>query len=139
MISCSTEKLSLSPLYDSFNNESNKKVVNLPAEFKNKSSELFYASELSNQVSSFPLFKNKLVNEEVNKLKYNIKDYIYAVQEYNLVGRENALNNIEKSYKKIQKLRKNLSADDNDVINRYLVRIKSNISQLEASKTAAAK
>lgn len=132
MISCTTEKVSLSPSLNDFPGINTKKIVNLPANFKNKSSELFYASELSNLVSSFPTFSNTTLNKEVNKLKFYIKDYVYALQEYNVTGRENALNNIEKSYKKIQNLRRFLNTDDNEVINRYLVRIKSNISQLKA-------
>lgn len=102
-----------------------------PKNLKEKNMELFYASELTNQVSSFPKFENDAVNKEVGNLKYNVKDYVYAIQEYNLVGRTKAFSNIEKSYKKLQKLRTYLNADDNETINRYLVRIKGNINQLE--------
>lgn len=129
-ISCSSEKISLSPMY----NTGPVKTVDLsriPRNVKEKNQELFYASELTNQVSSFPKFKNDAMNKEVGNLKYNVKDYVYAVQEYNLVGRRKALNNIEKSYKKIQKLRVYLNPDDNETINRYLVRVKGNISKLE--------
>lgn len=129
--SCSSEKLSLSPVYNSSGNTPQTKII--LAGSQNKSSELFYASELTNQMASFPTFSNTGINTEVTKLKYQVKEYVYAVQEYNLSARTKALTNIEKSYRKIQKLRPYLQSDENETINRYLVRIKSNISKLEAA------
>lgn len=134
--SCSTEKLSLSPISETLNN-SKAAPVNIntfPGKFTTKTGTDFYSAELSNQISTFPKFKNSALNAEVSKLKFYVKEYVYAVQAYNLVGQESAFYNIEKSYKKIQKLRKYLNTSEDEVINRYLVRIKSNISQLESLK-----
>lgn len=134
--SCSTEKLSLSPISQSIN-DSKAIPVNLntfPGTFTAKTGIEFYSAELSNQISTFPRFQNSALNAEVSKLKFNVKEYVYAVQSFNIVGQESALFNIEKSYRKIQQLRKYLSTPEDEVINRYLVRIKSNISQLESLK-----
>lgn len=132
-MSCSSEKITLSPVYESLS-EKNDTSKRFPDTFTDKTGQVFYASELSSHISTFPKFKNTSLNKEVSVLKYNIKEYIYAVQAYNLVGQETALNNIEKSYRKIQGLRRYLNKTDDEVINRYLVRIKSNISQLESLK-----
>ncbi len=133
--SCSTEKISVSPISENLNNSKSQININtFPGRFNNKTGTDFYSSELSNQISTFPKFENSALNQEVSQLKFYVKEYVYAVQAYNLVGQENSLFNIEKSYKKIQKLRKYLNTTDDEVINRYLVRIKSNISQLESLK-----
>ena len=83
-------------------------------------------------MSTFPKFKNSAVNDEVAVLKKYIKDYVYALQVYNIDEKAQALDRVERSYKKIQKLRNFLNSDDDNVINRYLVRIKSNIAKLES-------
>lgn len=135
LASCSTEKVNLSPVYDSYSTSANVSIQNYPERFSDKTSQNFYASELINQISTFPNFQNSGLDKEVTNLKYQVKQYVYALQEYNKNGRENALGKVEKSYKKIQKLRKFLNPDEDQVINRYLVRIKSNIAQLESMKT----
>ena len=94
---------------------------------------IVYSSEISNLITSFPKFKNDAVNEEVGKLKYYLKDYIGAMEAYNMNGLNTAQRNFEKSYKKLQKLRKYLNKDDDQVLNRYLVRIKTNMTFLESN------
>lgn len=132
LLSCSSENTALSPLQNSVNSAGSSPEVKNPAQnFQKKSGKIFYASELSSQMSTIPQFNNSALNQEVNNLKFHVKEYVYAVGSYNLVGQNRALAEVEKSYKKIQKLRRFLNPSDNEVINRYLVRIKSNISQLE--------
>ncbi|MDO5616968.1 MAG: hypothetical protein Q4G16_12300 [Cruoricaptor ignavus] len=135
-VSCSTEKVTLSPMYDglAFSNVNSGKAKISVNNLSEKTGQVFYASELTAHVSSFPKFGNTALNSEVTNLKFYVKEYVYAMQAHNLVGQEKALYNLEKSYKKIQKLRKYLSTEDDEVINRYLVRIKSNVGQLEALK-----
>lgn len=127
-ISCSTEKVM------PFDGDSISLTSLTPVNrnFKEQSDVIFYSSEITNLISTFPKLKNKAVNDEVNNLKIYIKDYIYASQEYNVNARNKASFGIEKSYKKIQKLRKYLDKDEDDIVNRYLVRIKGNITKLEA-------
>lgn len=139
LLSCSSEKVTLSPIYNSFSNETPQKPTRFPDRFNDKTGEVFYASELLSHISTFPKFQNTALNDEVIHLKHNIKEYVYAVQSYNLTKQEKSLYNIEKSYKKIQRLRKYLNKNDDEIINRYLVRIKSNISQLQTLKQDSAK
>lgn len=130
--SCSSEKVTLSPLYDSV--AVGKPVLGsgTSTQGKDRKKEIFYASELVNHLSTMPKFKNDALNREVGVLKYNVKEFVYAVEAYNITARERSLANIAKSYRKIQKMRTFLHPDENEVINRYLVRIKSNINNLEA-------
>lgn len=133
-LSCTSEKVTLSPVYDNLSGPNTPTIVNYPQRFDESSKHLFYASELSSQASSFPKFRNQAVNREVDVLKYNIKQYVYAVQEHNLLGQDSSLIKLQKSYRKIQKLRKSLPTEEDEVINRYLVRIKSNLEQIEATR-----
>ena len=128
--SCSSERVSLSPLYESITSEGTV-GANPRVNGRHSDTAVFYASELTTQVSNFPTFTNDALNREVDGLKYNVKDYVYAVEAYNTVRQEQAMTRIQKSYKNIQKLRAFLKLDENEVINRYLVRIKSNLSQLD--------
>lgn len=130
LASCSTEKITFSPVGGNANALSDGAVHN--RNFKEKSDIVFYSSELTNQMSTIPKFKNSAVNEEVSLLKRYVKDYVYSLQVYNIDDKAKALDRLERSYKKIQKLRSFLNPDDDDIINRYLVRIKSNIAKLES-------
>ncbi|MBW8358388.1 MAG: hypothetical protein K0M63_01145 [Weeksellaceae bacterium] len=90
------------------------------------------AAEITNLIATFPRFSTDAVDKEVLLLKEQLQNYLYAYEAYNLEGKKRALKEIEKRYRKIQQLRKFLSPDDDEVINRYLVRIKTNISTLES-------
>jgi len=94
---------------------------------------IVYASSISNLVSTFPKFRNDAVNREVGTLKNSLTDYLTAIRNFNLSDKHKSLENFEKAYKKIQKLRKFLISDDDEVLNRYMVKIKTNINLLEAS------
>ncbi|MBE4951289.1 hypothetical protein [Chryseobacterium culicis] len=131
--SCATEKLNLSPLSNNFYSDTkgsdsdrgSKKNFNINIK------ENINASEISNMVSTFPKFKNNGINEEITSLKYSLQNYLYAIDANNSTGKSRALKSFEKSYKKIQKLRQNLDRDEDEVLNRYLVRLKTNISVIE--------
>ena len=125
-VSCSAEKINLSPI----GTMSSSSEIDSYSERKNL---IVYSSEISNLITSFPKFKNDAVNEEVGKLKYYLKDYIGAMEAYNMNGLNTSQRNFEKSYKKLQKLRKYLNKDDDQVLNRYLVRIKTNMTFLESN------
>lgn len=127
VLSCSLEKNYISPMggfsfasgYNSFNVQRESEVIN-------------YSSELTNIISDFPNLKDKSIDSEVDILKKNIKSYIYALQEYDTESREKALYRVEESYKNIQNLRKNLNKDEDFILNRFLVKVKGNISKLES-------
>ena len=91
-----------------------------------------YSSTISNLVSTFPKFKNVAVNNQVRKLKQDLTDYLYASQTANIKEKKKSLKSFEANYKNIQKLRKHLKEEDDQVLNRYLVKIKTNINLLEA-------
>lgn len=55
------------------------------------------------------------------------------MQEYDVKNLDKAERQFESSYKKLQKLRKFLSKDEDEVLNRYLVRIKINMSQMNSN------
>ncbi len=132
VLSCSSEKINLSPVYSNLENGST--LPTNDTSVIEKSDAIFYSSELTNQISTIPSFSDPSVNKEITNLKYNIKEYVYAIQAYNINGKDVALVNLEKSYKKIQRLRKSLKPDENEIINRYLVKIKSKITQIEATQ-----
>ncbi len=125
-VSCSAEKINLSPIGTM---SSSSEIYS----YRERKNLIVYSSEISNLITSFPKFKNDAVNEEVGKLKYYLKDYIGAMEAYNMNGLNTSQRNFEKSYKKLQKLRKYLNKDDDQVLNRYLVRIKTNMTFLESN------
>ncbi|HAO27699.1 MAG TPA: hypothetical protein DCQ68_08575 [Chryseobacterium indologenes] len=131
--SCATEKLNLSPLSNNFYSETkgsdsdrgSKKSFNINVK------ENVNASEISNLISTFPKFKNNGLNDEITSMKYSLQNYLYAIDANNSSGKSRALKSFEKSYRKIQKSRQSLGKDDDEVINRYLVRLKTNVSVIE--------
>jgi hypothetical protein len=94
---------------------------------------IFYSSEITNLIASFPKFSNDAINKEVVNLKYQLRDYIESMEEYNRTGLKKAEKKFEKSYKNLQKLRRYLKKEEDEVLNRYLVRIKTNMSQLNSN------
>lgn len=93
-----------------------------------------YTSQLSNLISTFPKFKNKAVNTEVIELKQNLMNYLYATNNSNDSDKKKYLKHFENNYKNVQKLRKTLGNDEDQILNRYLVKIKTNINLLEAAE-----
>ncbi|WP_027387125.1 hypothetical protein [Chryseobacterium gregarium] len=131
--SCATEKPNFSPLSSSFYSDtkgsgSNNDTKN-SVEISIKGN--VNASEISNLIATFPNFKNTVLNNEIVTLKYSLQNYLYALDVSNPSGKKKAIRDFEKSYKKVQKLRQSLNGDDDEVLNRYLVRLKTNISAIE--------
>ena len=96
---------------------------------------IVYASSISNLVATFPTFRNDAVNKEINGLKIALTDYLIGIRNFDATQKQKSLNSFESRYKAIQKLRKNLNTDDDEVLNRYLVKIKTNMNLLESSLT----
>lgn len=96
---------------------------------------IVYASSISNLIATFPKFRNDAINREVSSLKVSLSDYLGAVRDFNQNTKHTSLGDFEKYYKKIQKLRKFMTKDDDEVLNRYMVKIKTNINLLEASQS----
>lgn len=131
--SCATEKPNFSPLSNGFFSETKssdsdkgvKNTININVKGN------VNASEISNLIATFPQFKNTALNSEITALKYSLQNYLYAIDADNMNGKNKAIKDFEKSYKKIQKLRADLDQDNNEILNRYLVRLKTNVSAIE--------
>ena len=134
--SCAAEGYNLSPLSNSLSSD-NDGVFYEAGKFSVDKN--INASEISQLISTFPAFRNEGVDTQVAKLKVYLTDYLQALKASNIAGKERSLADIEVSYKKLQKLRKFLDADHNEILNRYLVRIKTNISEIESVSKAEVK
>ncbi|KQS93649.1 hypothetical protein [Chryseobacterium sp. Leaf394] len=133
--SCATEKGNTSPVAAGITD----KKVNNGEDFSVKISENANAAEISNLLSTFPVFSKKDVNEEVSALKFSLQNYLYAIDAGNMKAKDKQLKGMQKSYRKIQKLRKSLTTDEDNILNRYLVRIKTNVAVLENSVNGISK
>ena len=132
LTSCASEKANISPITNIFGSEANiSKNDNLDSSFVFNIKQNINASEISNLISTFPKTKNDAVNNEVIVLKSELQNYLYALDAGDKISKDKALKNFEKSYKRTQKLRKFLVQSDDEVVNRYLVRIKTNITLIE--------
>ena len=131
---CATEKNNLSPTTALIANISEKTPEDVVKNISDNLDLIKYSSDITNAFSSCSSFSQKTVNEEFSNLKFYITEYLYAVKEHNTVGKEKALYNYEKSYKKIQKLKNNLNEDEQETLNRFLVNIKTNITLIESLK-----
>ncbi|WP_417427625.1 hypothetical protein [Halpernia sp.] len=127
LVSCTAEKINLSPISD---NVSNDLYPSSDADVKTEA--IAYQSEITNLIASFPKFKNKNLNKEVHNLKISLNNYVIAYSKKDQKAMKNAYKEYVSSYKKIQILRKHLNKDQDNILNRYMVRIKTNINLLES-------
>lgn len=134
VISCSVEKVNLSPTSNYLTSIDKETPINFSNELGKNINFIQYSSEITNAFSSVSHFSKKEINEEISTLKYHISEYIYAVQEHNLVGEEKALYRYKNSYTKLQKLKNRLNEDEKEVLNRFLVNIKTKISLIASLK-----
>ena len=135
LVSCSVEKVSVSPATALLSEVSYDTFTDVVDGIETKIEFINYSSEINNAFqNSLISFSKKEVNEEVSALKFTISEYLYAVKEHNMVGKEKSFFNYEKSYKKLQKLKNKLNPEEQDILNRFLVKIKTNISLIESLK-----
>ncbi|MEC5157439.1 hypothetical protein [Chryseobacterium sp. MP_3.2] len=125
--SCTAEKINLSPIANSFTQGN---MVASTYTLGEKKDLIIYSSEITNLISTFPKFRNNAVNLEIKNLQTHLKDYIGALESYDNSGISRSNRKFEQSYRNLQNLRKNLNGDDDEVLNRYLVKIKTNMSRL---------
>ena len=135
LVSCSVEKVSVSPATTLLSEVSYDTFADAADGIETKIEFINYSSEINNAFqNSLISFSKKEVNEEVSALKFTISEYLYAVKEHNTIGKEKSFFNYEKSYKKLQKLKNKLNPEEQDTLNRFLVKIKTNISLIESLK-----
>ena len=126
ILSCNAEKVNLSPMHDL---DSSGKYRN--TSFTDRADQINYSSEITNLISSFPKFRNESINLEVQRLKQSLNDYIGSLEVFKYKEIEKSLTSYQKSYKKLQKMKVYLNPDEAAVLNRYMVRIKTNMNVLE--------
>lgn len=129
--SCSVEKVNLSPLSNSFTSYS-LGTSNLVENSSKSFDKVNYVSEITNTLSEFPTFEFQNLNAEIYKMKLYISDYIYAIKQNDTESKSKAYKNFTSTYKNIQNLKSNLSSDEIELLNRYLVKIKTNISLIDS-------
>ena len=135
LVSCSVEKVSVSPATALLSEVSYDTFTNAADDIETKIEFINYSSEINNAFqNSLISFSKKEVNEEVSALKFTISEYLYAVKEHNTIGKEKSFFNYEKSYKKLQKLKNKLNPEEQDTLNRFLVKTKTNITLIESLK-----
>lgn len=135
LTNCAVEKFNMSPLNSTIStgNDSGSLESRLGKAMQNNVN----AAEITNLISTFPKFRNDGVNLEVSRLKQHLQNYLYAYGAYDINGKNRNLREIERTYKKIQRLRQYLNKDEDEIINRYLVRLKTNLSELESASPKA--
>ncbi len=133
---CAVEKFNLSPLNSTISTAGNT-FDSFEERFGKTIQSNVNAAEITNLISTFPKFRSDGVNTEVNHLKHHLKNYLYAYSAYDINGKNRNLREIERTYKKIQRLRQYLNKDEDEIINRYLVRLKTNLSVLESASAPA--
>lgn len=135
LTNCAVEKFNMSPLNSTISTgiDSGSLESRLGKAMQNNVN----AAEITNLISTFPKFRNDGVNLEVSRLKQHLQNYLYAYGAYDINGKNRNLREIERTYKKIQRLRQYLNKDEDEIINRYLVRLKTNLSELESASAQA--
>lgn len=130
--SCSVEKINLSPLANSFSGYSSSSNF---AEKANQSvNTINYTSELSNLLAEFPVFSSKNLNSEIYRLRLCITDYIFAIKQRDVIGKNDAYELYKKTYINIQKLKTKLPDDELELLNRFMAKVKTNITLIESEK-----
>ena len=130
--SCSVEKLNLSPLSNSFSSYSS--TVSFADKTTSSVNTITYTSELSNLLSEFPVFSSKNINSEIYKLKLHITDYLFAIKQKDLTSKNEAYANYKKTFINIQKLKNTLPKDEMELLNRFMAKVKTNITMIESEK-----
>ncbi|MDY3362444.1 hypothetical protein D1J36_002215 [Riemerella anatipestifer] len=139
LVSCSVEQVNLSPLSQGIVSKGEAKTSpdTIVMSASVNVSQVKYASELSTAADKLPRFSDAAINKHIDLIKFNVSEYLYALREHNENRKVRTLDGLQKSYKKLQGLRKNLSLEEDEALNFYLVKIKTNITMLESIKTSS--
>lgn len=137
LMSCAVEKPNLSPLSNNFSSFSN--VNSITGNYYQSLEKVNYAAELTNILSEFPVFKNSKLNAEIYKLKLSITDYIYSVKQENVLEKSNAYKKYRDAFKNIQTLKLQLPKDQLELLNRFLAKVKTNMSLIDSINSTETK
>lgn len=131
-VSCSVEKVNLSPTTSLLAITKNTSTQSISKDINNNVDFIKYSSEITNTLSLRNDFSNKEINKTFADLKFNITEYIYAIKEHNTMGKEKAYYNYENCYKKLQKQKSKLTPENQEILNRILVNVKTNLNLISA-------
>lgn len=137
LTSCAVEKPNLSPLSNNFSSFSN--VNSITGNYYQSLEKVNYAAELTNILSEFPVFKNSKLNAEIYKLKLSITDYIYSVKQENVLEKSNAYKKYRDAFKNIQTIKLQLPKDQLELLNRFLAKVKTNMSLIDSINSTETK
>lgn len=137
VVSCSVETMNTAPISQkqkpsSIYAQEISTPMDLYSNTKISLEQVKYTSDITNTISDFPTFSNKKLNEQIRVLKFNLQEYVYAIKNHNPKGKEFALKKYTQAIKKIQDMKSQLNPDEAELINRLLVKVKTNITMLES-------
>ena len=122
--SCSVEKENLSPTTSIFDEIQSYTPKNIQREIENQSNFILYSSEITNSFKAVKNLSYPIINSEISNLQFYITEFIYATQAYKY----------EKAYKKVKKLKNKLPDEEQQRLNQFLVKVKTNMSLIETIK-----
>ena len=132
--SCSVEKENLSPTTSIFDEIQSYTPKNIQREIENQSNFILYSSEITNSFKAVKNLSYPIINSEISNLQFYITEFIYATQAYNHIDKEKAFSKYEKAYKKVKKLKNKLPDEEQQRLNQFLVKVKTNMSLIETIK-----
>ena len=132
--SCSVEKENLSPTKSIFDEIQSYTPKNIQQEIENQSNFILYSSEITNSFKEVKNLSYPAINPEIYNLQFYITEFIYATQAYNDIDKEKAFSKYEKAYKKVKKLKNKLPDEEQQRLNQFLVKVKTNMSLIETIK-----
>ena len=131
--SCSVEKENLSPTTSIFDEIQSYTPKNIQQEIENQSNFILYSSEITNSFKAVKNLSYPIINSEISNLQFYITEFIYATQASH-IDKEKAFSKYEKAYKKVQKLKNKLPDEEQQRLNQFLVKVKTNMSLIETIK-----
>jgi len=138
-ISCSAE--TLNPVYRADNDQMQNSLAgehkSLERNYNKKipAEKVKYISDISEIISFFPNFHSHDIDTEIRELRVALQYYIYSTIDGDNNRKKNSYKDYAKSYNQLQKLKEQLDRDEDvELINQYLIRIKTSVNSLEYLK-----
>jgi len=94
-----------------------------------------YIYDISEMISVFPNFHSPDIDTEIRELKIALQYYIYSTIEGDGNRKRESYKSYAKSYNQLQRLKNHLEHDEDvELINQYLIRIRTSVNSLEYLK-----
>lgn len=128
---CSVEHVGKSPLGETFANTSGTPASLSVSALSETITVNEKIAELTNNIAKIPRTRNHKLNEEVEKLKSNVLNFIYQYEEANIEEQKRYMESIQKNYIGIHTmLKKHENQEEFRIFNHYLVRFKAELNSL---------